>query len=271
MKKIGKEIWLFLSSKMFLKNFILMLGIVGLCLFFTFQWMKVYTKHGKSYEVNNFVGIELQEAIEKAKNRSFNLVVLDSTYIPNQQPNVVLEQNPLPGSKVKENRTIYLSITKTIPDEVELPDLVGNYDAVNYARKLQRKGLKSSIAKKVFDEMLAPNTILYVNYKGKKYSDDDIRKGVKVPEGENIELVVTERSSIMVDMPDLKCLQYAEAKFLLQTYDLNLGDIIPDATVKDEKQAFIWKQKPTFSTGKMVKKGQAVNLYLTQFKPGNCN
>ncbi len=271
MKKIGREIWLFLSSKVFLKNFVLIMGLIGICLFICFSWMKVYTKHGKSYEVNNFIGKDLEQAKNEAKEHNFNLVLLDSTYIPGRKPNVVLEQNPLPGSMVKENRTIYLSITKMIADEIELPDLVGNYDANNYQRKLQRKGFQASIAKEVFDEMLAPNTILYVQYNGKQYTDDDIRKGVKVPKGENVELVVSKRSSVMVDMPDLMCMKYSEAKFLLQTYDLNIGNIVPDATVQNEKQAFIWKQNPGYSSGKMLRKGEAVNLYLTQYKPSNCN
>ena len=246
------------------------MGLIGLCLFICFSWMKVYTKHGKSYKVEDFIGTDLDEAKDKAKKHSFNLVVLDSTYIVGKEANLILEQNPVPGSMVKENRTIYLSITKRIPDEVELPDLVGNYDAANYARKLQRKGLKSIVGEKVFDEMLAPNTILYVRYEGQKYTDDDIRKGVKIPEGETLELVVTQRSSTMVDLPDLKCLKYAEAKFILQNYNLNIGNIVPDATVKNEKQAFIWKQNPSYSSGQMLRKGQSVNLYLTQFKPPNC-
>ena len=255
----------------FLKNLLLMLGLVGICLFFTFNWMKSYTKHGKSYNVDKFIGMQMPDALDAAKKHEFNLVILDSTYIFNKNPGLILEQNPAPGSKVKENRTIYVSVTKAIPDEVELPDLVGNYDATNYTRKLQRKGLKSQIAEEVFDEMLAPNTILYVKYKGKKYTDDDITKGIKIPEGETIDLIVTKRSSDVVDIPDLKCMQYSEAKFLLSAYNLAIGSVVNDATVKDEKQAYVWKQQPGFYSGKMIKKGAPINLFLTQFRPDNCN
>ncbi len=248
-----------------------MLGLVGICIFVTFNWMKVYTKHGKSYEVDKFIGMQLPDALESAKKHEFNLVILDSTYIFNKEPGLILEQNPAPGSRVKENRTIYISVTKTIPDEVVLPDLVGNYDATNYARKLQRKGLKSQIGQEIFDQNLAPNTILYISYKGKKYTDDDITKGIKVPEGEMIDLIVTKRTSDVVDIPDLKCMQYSEAKFLLSSYNLALGSVVNDATVKDEKQAFVWKQTPSFYNGKMIKKGALVDLYLTQFRPDNCN
>ena len=248
-----------------------MLGLLGICIFLTFNWMKVYTKHGKSYDVNKFIGMQMPDALDVAKKHEFKLTILDSTYIFGKKPGLILEQNPPPGSKVKENRTIYLSVTKAIPDEVELPDLVGNYDATNYARKLQRKGLKSQVAEEVFDEMLAPNTILYIKYKDKKYTDDDITKGIKVPEGEMIDLIVTKRSSDVVDIPDLKCMQYSEAQFLLSAYNLAIGSVVNDATVKNDKQAFVWKQEPSYYSGKMVKKGAPINLFLTQFKPDNCN
>ena len=265
-----KESFLFLSSRIFLKNFFLMVALVSLSIFLVFAWMKFYTRHGKSYEVDNYVGMNIQEAEKAASKHKFNLVVLDSTYIVGKGPGIILEQNPLPDAKVKARRSIYISITKAIPNDVALPDLVGNYDAINYTRKLQRVGLQSVIAKKQFDPNLAPNTILYVMYKGEKYTDDDISNGVKIPEGETIELVVSQRSSIMVDMPDLECLQYEEAKFLIQNYNLSLGSVIPDATVKDEAQAFVWKQQPPFGVGKMLKMGESMNIYLTQYKPDNC-
>jgi beta-lactam-binding protein with PASTA domain len=236
------------------------------------MWMKSYTKHGTSLSVPNFVGMDIEDAIRASKKNKLNLLVIDSsTYNPKVEGGVILEQSPVPDSKVKEQRSIYLTISKYIPNDVVLPELVGNYDATNYARKLQRKGLKSQISKKIFDANLQPNTILYIMIDGKKLTDDDISKGVSASEGTMVDLVVTEQSGTFTDLPDLNCLTFSEAKFIITTYNLNVGSIINDATVKDQKNAYVWKQRPVFSAGRTIDIGAPIDLFLTQFKPSTCN
>jgi len=216
--------------------------------------------------------MNIDEAQNIGDKKKLNLLVIDSsTYNPKVAGGVILEQSPVPTAKVKEQRSVYLTISKYIPNDVALPDLVGNYDATNYARKLQRKGLKSQIAKKVFDANQQPNTILYIMIDGKKYTDDDISKGVFIAEGKIVDLIVTDQGGTYTDMPDLNCLAYTEAKFILDSYNLNLGSIINDATVKDQNSAFVWKQSPAFNPGKTVNVGASVDVYLTQYKPKNCN
>lgn len=272
LKSIGKGIWYFLSSKIFLIN----LGILALVLtvlsFFAMSWIKSYTKHGTSLQVPKFVGLDVKEAEQIAADKKINLLVIDSsTYNPKVEGGIILEQSPTPTTKVKEQRSVYLTISKSIPNDVALPDLVGNYDATNYARKLQRKGLKSQIAKKVFDANQQPNTILYIMIDGKKYTDDDISKGISIAEGKLVDLVVTDQGGTFTDLPDLKCLSYSEAKFILDSYNLNLGSAITDATIKDQKNAYVWKQRPAYAGGKTINVGASVDLFLTQFKPKNCN
>jgi len=216
--------------------------------------------------------MDIGEAQNIGGKKKLNLLVIDSsTYNPKVAGGVILEQSPTPDAKVKEQRSVYLTISKYIPNDVALPDLVGNYDATNYARKLQRKGLKSQIAKKIFDANQQPNTILYIMIDGKRYTDDDISKGVFIAEGKVVDLVVTDQGGTFTDMPNLHCLSYPEAKFILDSYNLNLGSIINDATIKDQNSAFIWKQSPTFAPGKTVNVGASVDVFLTQFKPKNCN
>jgi len=272
LKSIAKQIWYFLTSRIFLINLGILALVVILLYLLTTAWMKQYTKHGSYIKVPQFVGMDIEEAQNIGKNKKLNLLVIDSsTYNPKVAGGVILEQSPTPSAKVKEQRSVYLTISKYIPNDVALPDLVGNYDATNYARKLQRKGLKSQIARKVFDANQQPNTILYIEIDGKKYTDDDISKGVFIAEGKVVNLIVTDQGGSFTDMPDLNCLSYAEAKFILDSYNLNLGSIVNDATVKNQNSAFIWKQSPTFSPGKTVSVGASVDVYLTQFKPKNCN
>ena len=236
------------------------------------MWMKSYTKHGSSLDVPNFVGMDVDAAMRVSKEDKLNLLVIDSsTYNPKVEGGVILEQSPIPDSKVKEQRTVYLTISKYIPNDVVLPELVGNYDATNYARKLQRKGLRSQIGKKIFDANQQPNTILYIAIDGKKITDDDISKGVSASEGTMVDLIVTERGLSLTDLPELNCLFYSEAKFIMSSYNLNIGSIINDETVKDQANAYIWKQRPAYSAGTTIAIGAPVDLFLTQFKPTTCN
>jgi Uncharacterized protein conserved in bacteria len=271
-KSIARGIWYFLSSRIFLINLLILFLLAGTMVFLTLNWMKSYTKHGSSLNVPKFVGMDIEEAQQLGKDKKLNLLVVDSsTYNPKVKGGVILEQSPSPTAKVKEQRSVYLTITKYIPNNVVLPDLVGNYDATNYARKLQRKGLKSQIAKKVFDANQQPNTILYIIIDGQKYTDDDISKGVSIAEGKVVDLIVTEQGGTFTDLPDIKCLSYSEAKFIIDSYNLNLGSVINDATVKDQKQAYVWKQRPSYSNGGTVNVGSTIDVFLTQFKPKNCN
>jgi len=234
--------------------------------------MKSYTKHGNALEVPNFVGMDIDEAVQLSNKDKIKLLVIDSsTYNPKVTGGVILEQSPKDGAKVKEQRTIYLTLSKYIPNDVVLPDLVGNYDATNYARKLRRKGLKSQVGRKIFDANQQPNTILYIEIDGKKYTDDDISKGVSIAEGKTIDLIITDRGGSVTELPDISCLTYAEAKFILSSYNLNIGSIINDATVKDQNQSYVWKQRPVFATGKTINIGSSVDIFLTQFKPSTCN
>ncbi len=271
-KSTAKGIWYFLSSKIFLVNLGILLLVLTVLYFLTTTWMKSYTKHGTSLEVPKFVGLDIEEANRIAEKNKLNVLVIDSsTYNPKVEGGIILEQSPTPDAKVKEQRSVYLTISKSIPNDVSLPDLVGNYDATNYARKLQRKGLKSQIGKKVFDANQQPNTILYITIDGKKYTDDDISKGVSIAEGTMIDLVVTDKGGTYTDLPELNCLTYSEAKFILDSYNLNIGSIMNDATVKDQNAAYVWKQRPAFRDGKTINVGASVDIHLTRFKPKTCN
>ncbi len=271
-KGIAKGFWYFISSKVFLVNLGILAIVLTILFFILGMWMKSYTKHGTSLSVPNFVGMDVDAAMRVSKKDKLNLLVIDSsTYNPKVEGGVILAQSPIPDSKVKEERSIYLTISKSIPNDVVLPDLVSNYDAPNYARKLQRKGLKSQITKKIFDANQQPNSILYIMIDGKKLTDDDISKGVMIPEGTMVDLIVTEKGETITDLPELNCLTFSEAKFIISTYNLNVGSIIIDATVKEQDKAYIWKQRPVFSVGKTINIGAPIDLFLTQFKPPTCN
>ncbi len=269
-KQWSHEVAAFLSSTFFLKHFAAMVGSVLLLGLLTFYFLTCYTRLGESVQVPDFTGMQLVEVQDLARARHFELAIIDSVFIVGKDPGIVLEQNPSPLSRVKEGRTIYLTITKSEPDLVQLPSLVGAYDYNQYARKLKRLYLKPRVKERVFDPKQASNTILYLYYEGKKITEQDLRNGVKVPMGSVIEAVITERGANTVEIPNVVCMTFEEAAFTLTSANLILGRIEEDQTVFDRLSAYVVRQEPAPSPGARIKMGERVNIWLSQQQPAHC-
>jgi len=268
LKKGWKEFSLFVTSLFFLRNFTAMTGVVLLVIGLIFLWLKCYTHHGQSVQVQDYTNMTVRDATAKARSRSFRIQVIDSIWKDGMEPNIVLEQNPKPFSRVKEKRTIYLTVTKNTAEEVLLPTLVGNYDYFQYQRKLSNKGIYAAIKERVFDNKYADNTILHLYYKGEKITESDLKNGIRVPKGSTLEFVITERGGGTVVVPDFICQQLSAAEFLISTLELNIGNIKPDRTVTDQASAFVYNQKP--EPGEKIRVGEQIDLYISQDKPLGC-
>lgn len=270
-KNLAKAFWEFISSGLFIKNFLGMIGSVMLFFLITSWWLTYYTDHGNSVQVQDYKGMKFDDAKVKAEKMSFNLVVNDSIFLSDKEPNLIIDQHPKPQTAVKENRTIYLKVTKSTPPQIPLPPLMGSYDYLQYSKKIIRKGVKAQIVKRIFDAKQAENTILYLLINGKKVTEDDLDAGVTVAEGSTVEFAVTERGGSFVPMPDLVCMKLEEVKFVLENYNLNIGEIIKDKSVSSKNSAYIWKQEPAYIADEKIRIGTQINLYLKKKRPDGCS
>lgn len=267
---LGRELFLFLSSKIFLKNILGMIGAVALLLLVSFFWMSSYTLHGESLQVPSFLNMNIEEAIDQASNQNLKVVVNDSIWSADKPAGTVLEQSPKPLSKVKEKRTIYLTITKFQAEEKLLPTLAGNDNYNYYARRLKQLKVNLKVRSKQFSNKLEENTVLYLYVNDKKIRASDLKKGIKVPQGAMVEAVVTTRGGAKVSIPDLVCKKYSEAEFLIGGSQLSVS-VIKDGTVKSLEDAYVWKQSPTPSSGKTLTVGSTIDVYVQKRPPANCN
>lgn len=263
------DFWYFIRSAIFLKN----LGAAIVFIFLLFNLisvgLKLYTNHGQAVEVQDYQGMTAREARRKARSRSFTTIVNDSIYIVGKAPNIVLDQIPKPGSRIKKNRLIYLTVSSSTPPNIPLPSLVGgNDDFEQYRKKLERMGIKARIKDREFNAELEDNTILYLVYKGKRIEPGDLKRGVKVPKGSTLEVVVSIRNTGTVDIPDLVCRTYEEAIFLLQSSQLTVGSIF--APGEPLPWHYVYKQEPVFNPTIKLSVGEGINLYLQEEKPDNC-
>lgn len=266
--KILTPIWAFLKSGPFLKNFGALAGVLLLLYFLFNGWLRFYTNHDESLTVHDYVGLPLDEAKKKAREQSFTIAVIDSTFGPDYLPYEIYQQDPDPMSRVKENRTIYVSVYHRSARDVTLPNLVGNYDFEQYKKKLKRKRIDAVIKERIYDGIQEENTILHFFYNDQKITQNEVNKGFKVPEGSVLEFVVTERQTGFVPLPNLVCKQYNAASFLISSNQLNIGNIIGD--VANQDNAYVWKQEPAYRAGQMIQMGRQIDIYLTDTRPAGC-
>ena len=162
-----------------------------------------------------------------------------------------------------------MKITKLIPEEVLLPSLVGSYDYDQYASRLGRKGLKSTVRERIFNNKLEPNTILHFFYGEEKITESMVNDGYKVPQGSVLEFVITDRGISTVAVPSVVCQSFSAAEFLINSNQLGLGQIVEDPSVTNRTTAYVYRQDPP-ADGTRVRLGQAITLYLTQEVPDGC-
>lgn len=249
----------YLTSKVFLKNLLLAIGITVVVLLITMWGIRLYTNHGESFAVPDFSGMELEQAEQLAAGRNLNYQVVDSLYVANVNPGAVIDQVPVPGFLVKEGRTVFLTICAKNPEQVAMPKLtdISFRQAVNI---MQGAGLNVGEVTYVFSEY--PNLVLSQQLEGK-----DIVTGALVSKGSAIDLVIGKSGSgEKTVVPNLVGVTLEQAKGELGTLFLQVGAVIYDGTVatgQDSLQAKIWQQRPEAATTGEIDLGTSIDLWLT--------
>jgi beta-lactam-binding protein with PASTA domain len=222
------------------------------------------THHGEAKTVPSVTGKPLSQVQALLEKDGFELVIQDSVYFDSLPPAMVIKQVPEADDVVKINRTIYVTINRTVPPNVPMPNLIG-YSFRNAEMILKNMGLR--LGDTTFKPDFAKNSVLDQLYKGQSIS-----AGTNVKMGSTISLVIG--SGIGNDdmaVPKLIGLTYDEAKILLQTSGLIVGSVIPDPLVKDTASAFIYKQSPLSRTEDgfrvRIRPGQMIDVWLSVEKP----
>jgi len=249
----------FIKSKTFLKHLLIAIGLVLVLLIITFQSLRVYTHHGEAFTVPDFTGLSIEESQKLASEKSFEILVIDSLFDSDKEKGAVVDQTPRANSKVKEGRTIFLTINAFSSERVMIP----NFTGVSLRQAIvmaETYGLK--IGKLSYVPDLAANNVLEQKHKGKK-----IKTGEYILKGATIDLVLGRGlGDEKAFTPLLIKLTKDQAIAKLQESFLNTGKIIFDETVKTKKdsaKALVYKQQPMYSRTQEIDFGQSVNIWLT--------
>ena len=250
-------------KNIFNKTFVWHLGIVFasgiLVIVLTFIGLDLYTRHGQGFEVPDFKGLTEEQFTDLIEKHELRYAIIDSIYVADSPPGIVLEQTPKAGSLVKKNRNIFFTINSWEPEKVQMPDVI-DYSIRNARVMLESFGLE--VGELMYVPSEYSNLVLGQHYKGKP-----IEPGTSLERGSTIDLVVGKGlSNQRTAVPHLVGLKKEVAQKIIQDVSLNIGAEMYDTTVvnkEDSAEAFVWKQRPKASRQNLLQLGSSIDLWLT--------
>ena len=222
----------------FIKNIGLMVVIGGgLLAFFFYVYLPISTNHNETITVPDLEGLPFERVNELLTNRDLRFEVsADSGYAEDEEPLAILSQNPKPGSKVKENRMVYLTLNAIVPPQVRMPNLIGT-DKTNAEDILKSNGLKLGEIKYAPDRRM--NAVI-----AQKIDGENISYNTIIYKGSTIDLIIGNgEGNTKFAMPNFLGRTLAEAKFQIKASGLKLTEIyyIKNDTISGD---VVYKQLP---------------------------
>lgn len=257
-----------------LKNLIIAIALVaGLVYGFFNLYLPWSTNQGETITVPNLEGMNIEEVQEFLEKRSLKYEVEpDSGYSAKYPPLAVLKQFPLPHSKVKENRKLYLTLNNNTPPTVRIPDL-GGRSLKNALLELKSRELYLGELTYISGQHF--NTIAKLYHNGRLLQEKD-----SVPKGSKIDIVANNGLGNQVfDVPNLTGLDLEEAEFAIRGTGLKVGGIyfeidgMAKVETENEDGRTVWKeiaidpgqvfkQKPNY--GRKTRTGEVINIWIVK-------
>ncbi|MFT7032506.1 MAG: beta-lactam-binding protein with PASTA domain [Cyclobacteriaceae bacterium] len=248
--------------------------LVSLILGFFYIYLPTITKHGESISVPELEGKELHELEEFLTSKKLRFEVEpDSGYSAKYPALAILRQDPLPNSKVKENRKIYVTLNAKNPPVVKVPDLHG-YSKKHAILQLESLGLYFGKATYIPEPYI--NTVQKYYYQGKQLKEND-----EVPKGSKIDFILADGlGNRKFPVPNLVGQDYEDAKVALFGMGLNLGNVFFEKEGKIQEEIIdnlgnkemkeidvapgkIFKQKPSTKRDS-IRIGEEMDLWVVK-------
>jgi beta-lactam-binding protein with PASTA domain len=263
----------YLKSKEFLKHLLwITLGLIVL-LFLIQLWLRFYTHHGQKIKLQRFIGMNIENALEKADQYDFEIIVADSVFMVGKAGGIITDQNPKPEAFVKEGRKIYVTVTKFGVETIrfgDLPPLYGNGFEQKKA-ELKYRDIDFVIKDYAYDPG-EPDHILEVWYNGQLILSKDVKNDdIQISKGSILECIVSKQDGGDVVIPDLVCLSLDEANFLISSSKLQIGEIIKKGNAEPDAILYIVSQHPQFDGVSTISMGEKIAVTVSQNKPPECN
>jgi beta-lactam-binding protein with PASTA domain len=188
----------YFKSKEFLRT-IISIGVILLILIFALmKWLNFHTKHDQKVRVPDLEELSLNETENALKEVNLRFVVIDSAiFNPKFPPKTVIEQNPVGGDFVKENRKIYLTLNPSGYRKITIPNVI---DQTKRQVVVQLKSIGFRIGKERYIPDLGKDVV-----RGLEINKMEIKPGDKLAKNSIIDLVLGDgfekRDSLKIKNP----------------------------------------------------------------------
>ncbi|WP_046743573.1 PASTA domain-containing protein [Kordia zhangzhouensis] len=173
----------FIFTKTFLKQLAIAVGVLAVLVFIIMKWLNMSTNHGEFKTVPDLSKLSFEEAKAKLAENDLRYYLEDTiNYNPDYPAYSVIEQNPVAGEKVKENRKIYLKINPSKYREISVPYVV------QITRRTAESTLNAvgfSVDKVIYKDNIGKDMVLGMQHEGKP-----IKPGDRLPKKSKIELIL---------------------------------------------------------------------------------
>lgn len=166
-----------------LKNLVAIIACGLVLIVLALLFLHVYTRHGHNVVVPNLEGLQVEEANIILNAKGIQAEIVDSIYRADAVPGAILSQTPKANNKVKEGRSIYVTVYSKSPQQVAVPGLV-DYSTRQAIALLNSLGFNQLSIKEVPSQY--SGLVLAVKYRGKRLSPEE-----KIPAGSPLQLVVS--------------------------------------------------------------------------------
>jgi beta-lactam-binding protein with PASTA domain len=257
----------FLTNRPLWVNVLAVIVITTLLIVLFLGSLDWITQHGEYQKVPAILGKNVDEARRILEAKGFEVQIQDSIYIDTIPKLAVVKQSPAGDATVKVHRTIYLTINRSQPPLIDMPNLVG-FSIRNAEMYLENLGLH--LGDTTFRPDIAKNAVLEQLYRG-----EPIKAGTKIYMGSSISFVLGDGvGSAEMNVPNLVGKTYGEAQGILSALNVNITPV-PDADVSNKNAAYVYRQNPTEFTEIMpgqksnnrIRPGQTIDLWLSVNKP----
>jgi beta-lactam-binding protein with PASTA domain len=247
-------------NNFYARHLIMAVSVVALALLAVSLWLMIYTRHGQTFVLPDFSGLSLDNAQRLAKANHLRIEVTDSTFVASKPRGSVIEQNPKPEVRVKDNRTVFLTLNAMSAKKVAVPSVVGL--SLRQAKAvIEQQGFE--VGRLFFSYDIAPGNVI-----GQLYQGRPVKANEQLESGSKINLMIGKSSaSEHTALPQLSGLPLPLAKSSIIEASLNVGLVRYDESVKtrvDSLNAKVYAQHPVVANGKtLLEVGSVVNIYLT--------
>jgi eukaryotic-like serine/threonine-protein kinase len=245
----------FLKSKIFLRQLLLALAASVVVLWVSLKLLDTYTLHGRSITVPDLEGFHEADVKPLLSRMNLRYVINDSIFDDSREKGTIAAQTPAPGTEVKRNRTIYLTMVAFLPEMIPMPDL-NDLSLRQAVTVLETYGLHVGQLETRPD--IAVNAVLQ-----QKYNHGIIEPGTLVEKGTAIDLVIgAGLGQSQVQVPNVVGLDRREAINRLHSASLNVGNEIFVDTDESGSELRVYRQSPDpITRTHFLQAGSTVDIY----------